>query len=51
MKKTALFMIVIILINVFSPSLTGNCHELTEKLYISKTGEMWDNYINMMNIV
>lgn len=51
MKKTALFMIVIVLINVFSPSLTGNCDELTEKLYISKTGEMWDNYINMMNIV
>ena len=53
MKKNifGLFFILSIIVNsVFIPIEVSSLEE-ENRIYISKTGEMWDDYVNMMNIV
>ncbi len=51
MKKISVFLICVFLLVFTSSGVEVTAVESEYILKVSKTGEMWDNYVNMMNIV
>lgn len=53
MKKIilSLFVILFVVVNIFFIPIQVSSLEEENIIYISKTGDMWDDYVNMMNIV
>lgn len=53
MKKIilSLFVVLFVVVNFVFIPVEANSAEGEDRIYISKTGDMWDDYVNMMNIV
>lgn len=46
-----ILVVVLLIINLFNSCLNVIGDEGIDRLYLSKTGNLWDDYVNMMNIV
>ena len=51
MKKIIVLALTFIIAVSFMPVLETHCDNGDDKIYISKTGDLWNDYVNMMNIV